>query len=153
MRILTISPALALLIAAAPVQADDRAEIQALQAEWSRAFLASDYEALERIIAPEFTLVRVEGDAPHFTPRERWFANTRGLRFDRYETEIVGLAIAGDTAVATVRGRWTIRRGDETRDESFVVTDTLVRRDGRWQALFRHSSPRPPQPPAPPPPR
>jgi ketosteroid isomerase-like protein len=150
MRGLLIGTALAAAMVAVPARADPASDIAALEAQWSRAFLAGDSAALERIVAPEFTLVRIEAGEPDFTPRDRWFANARRLRFDRYETRVVGFTAAGDTAVATIEGMWTISRGNESRTERFVVTDTWVRRGGRWQAIFRHSSPMPPETPAPP---
>jgi ketosteroid isomerase-like protein len=144
LKLITLIIASAALAATAPVRADDAADIRALEAEWSRAFLAADFDALERIVAPEFTLVRVEDGAADFTARDRWFTNARRMRFDRYETEIVGLTLTGDAAVATVAGHWTVTlAGRGTRAENFVVTDTWVRRAGTWQVVFRHSSPRP----------
>ena len=49
---------------------------------------------------------------------------------------------AGDTAVATVAGRWKVTlAGRGTRDENFIVSDTFVRRGGKWQVVYRHSTP------------
>ena len=142
MRSLLLMAAAALALAG-PANADDASDIEALEAEWALAFRSSDFESLERIVAPEFTLVRVEQGVAEFTPRDRWFANARRFRFDRYETRVLGSTIAGDSAVVTVDGSWTISRGDQSRTEDFVVTDTWVRRGGRWQVIFRHSSPAP----------
>ena len=142
MRSLLLMAAAALALAG-PANADDASDIEALEAEWALAFRSSDFESLERIVAPEFTLVRVEQGVAEFTPRDRWFANARRFRFDRYETRVLGSPIAGDSAVVTVDGSWTISRGDQSRTEDFVVTDTWVRRGGRWQVIFRHSSPAP----------
>lgn len=133
----------ATLALASPARADDASDIAALEAEWARAFRSSDFDSLDRLVAPEFTLVRIEEGVAEFTPRDRWFANARRFRFDHYETRVLGFTIAGDSAVVTVDGSWTISRGDQSRTEDFVVTDTWVRRGGRWQVIFRHSSPAP----------
>ena len=112
MRSLLLMAAAALALAS-PASADDASDIEALEAEWALAFRSSDFESLERIVAPEFTLVRVEQGVAEFTPRDRWFANARRFRFDRYETRVLGSTIAGDSAVVTVDGSWTISRGDQ----------------------------------------
>ena len=131
------------LTLATPAKADVVSDIVLLEEEWANAFRAGDFETVDRIVAPEFTLVRIEQGEAEFTPRDRWFANARRIRFDRYETRVLGSTVAGDSAVVTVEGSWTISRGDQSRTEDFVVTDTWVRRDGRWQVMFRHSSPAP----------
>lgn len=142
MRSLLILSAVGLALAS-PAKADDTSDIIVLEEEWARAFRASNYELLDRIVAPEFTLVRIEQGEAEFTPRDRWFANARLIRFDRYETRVLNSTVAGDSAVVTVEGSWTIHRGDQSRTEDFIVTDTWVRRDGHWQVIFRHSSPAP----------
>ncbi len=142
MKTLLISVGLAAALAAA-ANADDRSDITALEAEWGRAFLAADYAAVERIVAPEFKLLRVEDEgSAGFTPRERWLTNARGMTFNEYETKVIDVSIVGDTAVATVEGRWKVSMaGRGSRDERFVLTDTWIKRDGSWQAMFRHSRP------------
>ncbi len=148
MRRILLSIAFALGSLASPAQADDRADIIALEAEWSRAFLAADYASIERIVAPEFQLLRVEANgAVEFTPRDRWLANARRLAFEEYEARVVDVVIADDSAVATIEGRWKISMaGRGSRDERFVLTDALVRRGGAWRVIFRHSRPIEPAP-------
>lgn len=126
---------------AAPAKADDAADIRRLEAQWGQAFLANDYAAIERIVAPEFKLMRVEAGRPEFTGRARWLGNSRQLTFQEFEAKVTDVIVAGRTAVATVDGRWKVSRGHQSRDERFIVSDTWVKRNGRWTAVFRHSSP------------
>ena len=126
---------------AAPARADDEAEIRALEAGWSEAFLKSDYSAIERIVAPEFVLFGVGDDGElAFIPRDKWMVNAKRITFREYETKVIAVTSAADTAVATIEGRWNVSMGPTASlNERFVLTDTLVRRNGEWQVLFRHS--------------
>lgn len=63
--------AAATLALASPARADDASDIAALEAEWARAFRSSDFDSLDRLVAPEFTLVRIEEGVAEFTPRDR----------------------------------------------------------------------------------
>jgi len=130
--------------AASPAWADDASDIRALEQTWGRAFLASDYETVARIVSPNFKLMRADDGRAEFTPRAQWLANARRFKFDEYEVKVIDVTVSGQTAVATVQGRWKITvPGRGTRDERFLLSDTLVKRNGRWSVIFRHSSPAP----------
>lgn len=118
-------------------------EIRALEAGWSRAFLEGDYAFLERIVAPEYVLASSFNGQTDFTPRHEWMANSRKFQFREYETTVRDVIVAGDTAVATLDGRWLVSVPgiDKPRDDRFYVTDTWARRKGQWQVIFRHSGP------------
>jgi ketosteroid isomerase-like protein len=150
MRNLSLLAALASVAIATPAQANDATDISVLEAEWSRAFHASDYVTIERIVAPEFKLLRVEADGETtFTTRAGWIANAHRMTFKEYETKVVDVTSAGDTAVATVEGHWNVTMaGLGSRSERFVLTDTWVKRNGAWQVIFRHSRPLPAGAPA-----
>ena len=133
----TASPSLA---AQRPANAEDQAAIAALEADWSRAFLAKDYARIEEIVAPEFKLLGWRDGELGTTNRQVWMANTRRFDFKVYETTLLDVVVVDDTAVATVAGNWTIGMGDRVRPNSrFLVTDTWVRRDGRWQVILRNA--------------
>lgn len=118
-------------------------EIAAIEQAWGQAFLKGDRAYLEKLVAPEFKLMRAEGGETLFTPRAVWFANIGRITFDEFEVRTVDVVEAGDTAVATVQGRWKISmEGREgTREEGFVLSDTFVRRGDAWQVIYRHSTP------------
>ena len=126
---------------AAPAQANDATDISVLEAKWSKAFLASDYATIERIVAPEFKLFidKADGEAK-FIPRANWMANAQRIAFKEYETKVVDVSRAGNTAVATIEGHWNVSMpGRGSLNERFVLTDTWVKRNGAWQVMFRHS--------------
>lgn len=134
-------PAPVTATSAAALRADTEA-IRALEQQWGQAFLQRDYAAIERIVAPEFKLMRAENGTVAFTPRDRWLVIAQRLTFHEYEVQVTDVLVSGDTAVATVEGRWKISRADRgTREERFILSDTWVKRAGRWMVVFRHSTP------------
>ena len=128
-----------------PAIADTASDIAVVEQAWGRAFLQGDRVFLEGLLAPEFKLMRAEGNQTMFTPRSQWLANYDQYIFHEFTVRTVDVVDAGDTAVATVIGRWKIgmRGRDGTREENFVLSDTFVKRGGAWKALYRHSTPSP----------
>jgi ketosteroid isomerase-like protein len=130
------------------------AQIRQLERDWGQAFVTRDYALIERLVAPEFRLAGMspEGRA-NLVLRGEWMRNTRSFEVSAFAVDIVDVMTAGDTAVALVEGRWTVRRGPDRpfQTHRFVVTDTWVRRGGRWQVVSRYSQrlPEAASPPAP----
>lgn len=140
---------LAMLACAAQARADTASDIAAIEQRWGEAFLKGDRAYLENLLAPEFKLMRAEGGKTLVTPRAQWFATLDRYTFHTFEVRTVDVIGAGDTAVATIQGRWKVTyAGRGTRDENFIVSDTFARRGGRWQVVYRHSTPYPVPPPA-----
>lgn len=131
---------------AAPAGADDAATIRALEEEWGQTFLTGNHRPLDRILAPEFKLMRAGKRGPGFTPRSEWFANLKSFKFDQFNIKVVDVVVAANTAIATVEGDWKVSMaGGGSRDERFILSDTWVKRNGRWAVVFRHSTPIPRQ--------
>ena len=125
---------------AQPDVAADRAAIESLEADWTRAFLAKDYARIEQLVAPEFRLVGWGEGALRTTLRPAWMANVRMFDFKVYETKLLDVVVVDDTAVASVSGNWTVGIGDKVMpNDKFLVTDTWVRRGGRWQIILRNA--------------
>jgi ketosteroid isomerase-like protein len=126
-------------------RADVAADIRAQEAAWEKAFRTGDHGFLQSLLSPGFTLMRAENGQILFTRRAQWFANLQGYIFHEFEARVVDVAVDGDTAVATVEGRWKVGiPGRGTRQENFILSDTWVRRNGIWQVLYRHSTPQAP---------
>jgi ketosteroid isomerase-like protein len=129
------------------------AEIVRLEHQWGQAFLTRDFAFVESIAAPEFKLVVASpnGDLT-ITPRAEWMRNGHAYKHLGFDERTVDVTTAGDTAVATVEGLWTVQmaEGQPARPIRFVVTDTWVRRHHRWQVIARYSHrlPDAPWPPA-----
>ena len=123
-----------------PSAEQDKAAIIALEANWSRAFLTKDYALLDDFIAPEFKLVAWRTNKLGSTGRAGWMVNVRKWDFRAYQTKVLDVVVIEGTAVATVQGSWIVdEKGREIINNKFFLTDTWVRRNGRWQVVLRHS--------------
>ena len=135
---------LAALAWSAAAQADTAADIRAQEAAWEQAFKTGNHAFLRSLLAPEFRLMRVENGKVLMTSRAQWFANLGSYTFHEFEARVVDVAAAGNTAVATVEGHWKVgMKGRGIREKNFILSDTWVRRRGKWQVLYRHSTPGP----------
>ena len=135
---------LAALAWSAAASADTAADIRAQEAAWEKAFKTGNHAFLRSLLAPEFRLMRAENGKVLMTSRAQWFARRSSYTFHEFEAKIVDVAVAGNTAVATVEGHWKVGvPGVGVREENFILSDTWVRRRGKWQVLYRHSTPAP----------
>lgn len=135
--------AVLLAVAAAGLpSAPDIAEITRLEHRWGQAFVARDFDFIESIIAPEFKLVVASPDGElAITRRTEWMRNAHIYKHLGFDERTVDVTTTGDTAVATVEGLWTVQMAEDqpARPIRFVVTDTWVRRNHRWQVISRFS--------------
>lgn len=120
-----------LLLAAAPAAAaDPSAEVRGLDADYVRAYLASDVARFREILAEDFTCVLADGrllDRDGFLRMAAAPPPVSGFRTDQ-----LALRLYGDTAVATGRATYLRREGGPTQTR---YTDVYVRRDGRWRMV------------------
>ena len=141
----TLAVAIALVAQPAPPAAaadPATAEIVRLEKQWGEAFVKRDFDFIDGIVAPEYRLVGADDDGSHgITLRDEWMKNARIFVHHAFSVETVDVNRAGDTAVASARGLWTVsfRPGAPAMPIRFFVTDTWVRRGGRWQVIHRYS--------------
>lgn len=151
LAIAAAAAALAQPAPAVPAQPSAAAEIARLEQQWGEAFVARDFAFIERIVAPEYRLVVAAPDGDYgLTPRSDWMRNARQFTHHAFRVETVDVNLAGETAVASARGVWTVSfaPGQPATAIPFFVTDTWVRRDGRWQVIHRYSHRLDSEPPA-----
>ena len=117
--------------------------LRRIEEAWSVAFRTSDYAFMERILAPEFTLVGIRSTGVSTVTRADWLANTRVMAFRAFDARVLSVETYGDAAVVTMDGSWTIDWNGRHIDEKFLVTDVWVWRNTKWQVVRRHSSPYP----------
>lgn len=117
------------------------AEIARLEQQWGQAFVKRDFGFIERIVAPEYRLVGADEAGHDITPRAEWMKNARAFTHHGFRVETVDVNLAGDTAVASAKGLWTVsfQEGAPAVPIRFFVTDTWVRRAGQWQVIHRYS--------------
>ncbi|QIK95923.1 nuclear transport factor 2 family protein [Sphingomonas sp. HDW15A] len=110
------------------------AEVKRLEEGWTTAFNNRDIRFMDEVMAPEYVLFSAGGpQGVNIARRADWMRVWLGQDRLPYEAKILDVVVVGDTAVATLEARW--------RRESYL-TDTWVRRQGRWQLIFRHSAAR-----------
>ena len=104
---------------------------------WMEATARRDAAALEEFLADEFVLVAARGVADRATWLHTALHLVEGREFRYVDSQVrvygeVAVMITGWHQEATMGGReWS---GD------FRITDTWMRRDGRWQVVLRHST-------------
>ncbi len=105
--------------------------------EWMEATLRRDAAALDRFLADEFVLVAARG----VLDKAAWLHATLHLvegRAFRYEDPQV--RVYGEVAVMLTGWHQEATMGGQEWSGDFRMTDTWVRRDGRWQVVLRHST-------------
>jgi Domain of unknown function (DUF4440) len=118
------------------------AEKDVLQCERDacEAFLDADPVALKSVLAPDFTLTLSNGEVST-RGNEIDELSTGKVHYDVFENYDMNARIYGDN-VAVVLGKTRVKGTSEGKPFDRVVqfTDTLIKRDGRWQVAAGHVS-------------
>ena len=120
-----------------------------LEQRWMDALANKDAAVLEEILAPGFTIIGAGStlDDPA-TGRQQWLEVGLKRPFPKHTIKIISVTRAGDAAVVQciLTGDYPpmpwVPKGGTLQ---FLITDTWILRDSRWQVLARHSS-LPPEP-------
>ncbi|HZI18621.1 MAG TPA: nuclear transport factor 2 family protein [Pyrinomonadaceae bacterium] len=119
------------------------AEVTRLEREWLDAYEKSDPEAMDRIVAEDFTITFPDG---HVQTKPELMRQTRAMRqtpppvTTRFRTEQGAARVYGDTVVLVGLVIIETTRGDKTSTERYRYTDTYARVGGRWQVVASHLS-------------
>lgn len=128
---------------ASGLRAADEADVMAVTQAACDAFRHADADALQRLLAPEFTLVGPAGDVQ---PRAQAFAEVaaRDPRYDVFENHDMTAHVYRDAA--TVQGITTLKGTSHGQPFALDVrfTDTLIRVDGAWKIVVSHVTRIPP---------
>jgi len=132
---LTIS-ACGLSVAQTPAQT----EVLQFERDACKAFLDADASALERTLTPDFTLTLSNGDVSTRADEINELRSGK-IHYDIFENYDMLARLYGDD-VAVVLGKTRVKGTSEGKPFDRVVqfTDTLVKRDGRWQLAAGHVS-------------
>jgi hypothetical protein len=105
-----------------------------------KAFLDADPVALKWVLTPDFTLTLSNGEVST-RGNEIDELRTWKVHYDVFENYDMKARIYGDN-VAIVLGKTHVKgtSEDEPFDRMFQFTDTVVKRDGRWQVAASHVS-------------
>jgi uncharacterized protein (TIGR02246 family) len=117
-------------------------EVRRLERQWLDAYEQNNAEAMDRIVADDFTITFPNGaiqtkpqlmamiKAPRRASQPRMKFSTQDVQSRAY----------GDTVILIGRVITEYERDGKAFKEQSRYTDTYVRRDGRWQVVASHLS-------------
>ena len=109
-----------------------------LQNDWMEAWQRDDRVRLEELLAPEFTLTSARSD--QIVDRAAWLGLLDHVKAESFTYSDFLVHVFGDAAVVKSRLSQVATVAGQPWNETFMLTDVWVRRDGRWQVVARHSS-------------
>jgi hypothetical protein len=114
-------------------------DITAAENAWRIAVTGGDTVELGRITAPGFTMVGATGPASTVTRATLMKQVSQGmLQADSSSVSDLTVNGGGDSASADLTFFWRVSRmGKPPKPETMKVTDSWVKRDGRWQLASR----------------
>lgn len=114
-------------------------EITAAENAWRIGVTGGDTVELGRITAPEFSMSGSGGPASTVTRATLMKQVSQGmLQADSSSVSNLTVTGGGDSASADLTFFWRVSRmGKPPKPETMQVTDSWVKRDGRWQLASR----------------
>jgi len=113
----------------------DEQLVEQLERELIAAFLRGDPEALDRILADDFTFTD-----PHSAPltKAQWLADLASghLAFESIESDDLRVTIHEDTALAAGQVTMKARSAQGGYSGQYHYTDVYVKQAGRWRAIL-----------------
>ena len=121
-------------------QTTDQKEVLQFEREACKAFLDADVAALERVLTADFTLTLTNGEVSTRADQINELHNGK-VHYDVFENYDMLTRLYGDS-VAVVLGKTRVKGTADGKPFDRVVqfTDTLIKRDGRWQLAAGHVS-------------
>ena len=115
-----------------PPPADEdavKAQLEALENDWTVANINADKQALDRILADDFVGTTDQGAL--YSKADYLRTIERDTAIEKWDFDDLKLNLVGDRA--SLSGKVTLERTDRD-DEKYDFIDKFVWRDGRWQA-------------------
>jgi ketosteroid isomerase-like protein len=121
-------------------QTSSENEVLQFERDACKAFLDADPAALERVLTNDFTLTLSNGDVSTRADEINEL-RTGKTHYDVFENYDMITRLYGDN-MAVVLGKTRVKGTSEGKPFDRVVqfTDTLIKRDGRWQLVAGHVS-------------
>ena len=105
-----------------------------------KAFLDADVAALERVLTPDFTLTLSNGDVETRADQINELHSGK-VHYDVFENyDMLARLYGNDMAVVLGKTRVKGTADGKPFDRIVQFTDTLIKRDGRWQLAAGHVS-------------
>jgi len=137
LRFIPIAALAALFLSPAMSASVQEQEAMAATQAACDAFRLRDLPALERLLAPEFTLVSTNAEVQ---TRAQALEEVRAgdPQYERFENHSMTARVYGDTAVVLGITSLKGRSGGKPFAVDVRFTDTLVRVNGRWAMVASH---------------
>lgn len=121
-------------------QTSSEKDVLQFERDACKAFLDADPAALERVLRPDFTLTLSNGEVSTRADEINELRSGK-VHYDVFENYDMMARLYGDSA-AVVLGKTRVKGTSEGKPFDRVVqfTDTLIKRDGRWQLAAGHVS-------------
>ena len=142
MKTATLIVLLAVLACQFSLRPNARLEQEVLQFERDacKAFLDADVAALERVLTPDFTLTLSNGEVSTRADEINELRSGK-VHYDVFENyDMLARLYGNDTAVVLGKTRVKGTADGKPFDRVVQFTDTLIKRDGRWQLAAGHVS-------------
>jgi ketosteroid isomerase-like protein len=121
----------------------DRQLIDALEREWVDALCNRDMEKLRALVHRDFVLIGTRSTGPFIMHRDEWLDAIQRRDVESIALEVHDANSLGDAMVGTVLAKWRVKYLGRIIEDCVILTDVWVQKEGRWQALRRHSTPAP----------
>jgi ketosteroid isomerase-like protein len=120
-------------------QTTDEKNVLQFERDACKAFLDADVAALERVLTPDFTLTLSNGEVSTRADEINELRSGK-VHYDVFENYDMLARLYGDTAVVLGKTRVKGTADGKPFDRIVQFTDTLIKRDGRWQLAAGHVS-------------
>jgi ketosteroid isomerase-like protein len=115
-------------------------EVLQFERDACKAFLDADLSALERVLTPDFTLTLSSGEVSTRADEINELQSKK-VHYDVFENyDMLARLYGNDTAVVVGKTRVKGTADGTPFDRVVQFTDTLIKRDGRWQLAAGHVS-------------
>ena len=141
MKIATLIVFLAVLICRFSfAQTPAQQEVLQFERDACKAFLDADVSGLERVLTPDFTLTLSNGEVSTRADEINELQSKK-VHYDVFENyDMLARLYSSDTAVVLGKTRVKGIADGKAFDRVVQFTDTLIKRDGRWQLAAGHVS-------------
>jgi uncharacterized protein (TIGR02246 family) len=118
----------------------DEQQVMQIERDWIDAFVRSDTETLERILADDFIFTDPQGN---ILTKAEWIDDMINgtLKFESIQIDDLKVRTFGDAA-AVANGRTTVKARSKEGgfNGKFCYTVMYLKRDGNWQAVAEHAT-------------
>ena len=124
-----------------PRTGDDNSinEVRATQSARFDAMIANDFDALERILAPDLVYTHTTGSVD---TREEFIESLRdgSVRYESVDVTDNTIRVAGDVATSTGAADFKVSAGSQRLELSIRFIEVYVREDDTWRLIAWQST-------------